>query len=141
MEVRIEGVGDVEKQLQDLMKKLGADKVEPVLLNAAKDLAKEMKSNLARVTDEKTGNLKKAIGAKKLKRYLDNPAAGAGIKYGYKGGNHAHLIEYGTAERFHKSGKSVGAIQPRPFVRPAWDTNKDRIINGIIEELKGMIKL
>ncbi|WP_068115239.1 hypothetical protein [Tropicimonas marinistellae] len=35
---------------------------------------------------------------------------------------HAHLIEFGTAERFHKDGKAVGRINPpEPFMRPAYD--------------------
>lgn len=29
-------------------------------------------------------------------------------------------FEFGTAERFHKSGKSVGAITPHPFFFPSW---------------------
>lgn len=34
---------------------------------------------------------------------------------------HAHLVEFGTGPRFHKSGKYVGVMPPDPFVRPAWD--------------------
>lgn len=34
---------------------------------------------------------------------------------------HAHLVEFGTVPRFHKSGKSVGVMPAHPFVRPAWD--------------------
>ena len=35
---------------------------------------------------------------------------------------HAHLVEFGTVERFHKtSGKSTGVMPMQPFIRPAWD--------------------
>ena len=34
---------------------------------------------------------------------------------------HAHLVEFGTVKRFHKSGKSVGVMPANPFTRRAWD--------------------
>ena len=33
-------------------------------------------------------------------------------------------MEFGTAERFKRSGVSTGAVDPRPFVRPAWDATR-----------------
>lgn len=36
-----------------------------------------------------------------------------------------HFFEFGTAPRHHKkSGKYVGQITPKPFLRPAWDATK-----------------
>ncbi|RMF11096.1 MAG: HK97 gp10 family phage protein [Alphaproteobacteria bacterium] len=40
---------------------------------------------------------------------------------------HAHLVEFGTAERFHKSGKSVGSAPAQPFLFPAYRIMKRRI--------------
>lgn len=34
---------------------------------------------------------------------------------------HAHLVEFGTGPRHHKSGKFTGIMPPDPFLRPAWD--------------------
>lgn len=34
---------------------------------------------------------------------------------------HAHLVEFGTKPRYHKSGKYVGAMPPDPYMRPAFD--------------------
>lgn len=33
----------------------------------------------------------------------------------------AHLFEFGTRERYHKSGKSTGAMRATPMLRPALD--------------------
>ncbi|TFL16429.1 hypothetical protein [Jannaschia formosa] len=44
---------------------------------------------------------------------------------------HAHLIEFGTAPRFHKSGKYVGAVSPDPFMRPAWDMHKGQMLEEL----------
>lgn len=51
---------------------------------------------------------------------------------------HAHLIEFG--HRLRKRDKrgnlrTVGFVGPRPFLRPAWDANKARIIGRIRPEL------
>lgn len=44
---------------------------------------------------------------------------------------HAHLIEFGTAPRFHASGKYVGAVSPDPFMRPAWDQYRGKILEEL----------
>jgi HK97 gp10 family phage protein len=47
----------------------------------------------------------------------------------------AHLIEFGTGERFHRSGKSVGSVSPQPYMRPAWDGEKNRALEIIKADL------
>lgn len=47
-----------------------------------------------------------------------------------KGSNHAGLVEYGTRDRYHKSGKYVGRMPPFPYVRPAFNATKDQILNN-----------
>lgn len=37
---------------------------------------------------------------------------------------HAHLVEFGTGPRYHKSGKYVGQMPAQPFMRPAWDSRR-----------------
>lgn len=45
-----------------------------------------------------------------------------------QGAPHAHLVEFGTGPRFHKSGKFVGAVMADPFMRPAWDAQSSTMI-------------
>ena len=50
---------------------------------------------------------------------------------------HAHLIEWGTAERFHnRSGKSVGIMQATPFFTNAWDRTKRQALRILVSELE-----
>ncbi len=53
---------------------------------------------------------------------------------------HAHLVEFGTAQRFRKrekwAGKSTGAMPPQPFMRPAWDENRDQVLEILMAELR-----
>lgn len=52
----------------------------------------------------------------------------------------ARWFEFGTAERFHKSGKSVGAIAESPFFYPVWRANKRAAKARITRELKKTIR-
>jgi HK97 gp10 family phage protein len=47
----------------------------------------------------------------------------------------AHLVEFGTGERFHRSGKSGGSVAPQPYMRPAWDGEKGRALEIIKDDL------
>jgi HK97 gp10 family phage protein len=134
MEIRIEGMDELEKQLKELEKSLNPDKIEPILLEAAYDLAEAMR---AKAPQGPTGNLKKSIRARLLKQYAGHPAAGAGVDR--KKASHAHLVEFGTVQRHQKSGKSTGTMPAKPFLRPAWDSNKERITRKVIENIKGLI--
>jgi len=48
-----------------------------------------------------------------------------------KGAPHAHLLEFGTGPRFHKSGKFVGAVLADPFMRPAWDQHRGQMLEKL----------
>ena len=73
------------------------------------------------------GSIKDGVATKKLPRKEGMPAVTmVGIKwYGFQ---QAHLIEYGTAGRYHKSGKYVGAMPANPFFR------------GSVDQARGAIK-
>lgn len=47
----------------------------------------------------------------------------------------AHLEEFGTGPRQHKSGKSTGMMRARPFMRPAWDRTRDQVLELLGVEL------
>jgi len=73
------------------------------------------------------GSLKEGVATKRLPRKEGYPAVTmVGIKWwGYQ---EAHLVEFGTAGRYHKSGKYVGAMPANPFFR------------GSVDSARGMIK-
>lgn len=55
------------------------------------------------------------------------------VDAGGKGAPHAHLVEFGTGPRHHASGKYVGFVAPRPFLRPAWDANAPDLVQRVSE--------
>ena len=58
-----------------------------------------------------------------------------GAPGGRQGTPEAHLIEFGTGPRYHKSGKYVGQVSPTPMLQPAWDANKRQILDGLGKRL------
>lgn len=47
----------------------------------------------------------------------------------------AHLVEFGTRERFKKSGQPTGTMPAQPFLRPAWDSSKGAVSSIFVSQL------
>lgn len=47
----------------------------------------------------------------------------------------AILAEFGTASRHWKTGKSTGAMPASPFLRPAWEEDKEKILRDFTRYL------
>ena len=134
-EAQIEGIEDLDRQLLALIKTMDPDKVEPILLTGAKTIAKAAKTNAPLGP---TGNLKKSIYAKILTRrggvgdilgFSEGQAAPGFAGVNYRKAPHARLVEYGTRK-----------MAARPFLRPAWDTNKEPVKRQIIDDLKSVVE-
>jgi HK97 gp10 family phage protein len=135
-EIDKKSMEDLRKKIEKVQKEFGDDKIEPILVKAAEIVSQNVKH---KIKEGKTGNLKRAVITKILRsKESYPPTAICGIDRAIA--PHAHLVEYGTTERFHKSGKSVGAAKQQPFFRPAWDESKGQV-NAFIEmECKRLFK-
>jgi HK97 gp10 family phage protein len=89
-----------------------------------------------------SGDLEASIGiAPRAYRARPRPD-GVGVMYvgpTWPQGAHAHLVEFGTGPRFHKSGRYVGAMPPDPFLRPAWDANKAQVLERLADAIRAEI--
>ncbi len=47
----------------------------------------------------------------------------------------AQNLEYGTGERFHRSGKGTGALPAQPYARPAADSLDESAVETVKQEL------
>jgi HK97 gp10 family phage protein len=122
----VEGISDLIKSIQRCIPT--GDEVQTVLSSPASMLIAEIKSNLP---PDNTGNLRNSI--KEFKPKSKNYKV-IGPKYGKGGGNHANLVEYGFT---HKSGATIA---PRPFMRPAFDNNKEAILNMMEKKLGDLVQ-
>lgn len=55
-------------------------------------------------------------------------------------GNVAHLVEFGTGPRYHKDGSYAGIMKAEPFMRPAWDANKNKVLEIFRVEIWNVLK-
>jgi HK97 gp10 family phage protein len=137
IDIEIQGIEELEKQMENLIKSVDPDKVEPVLLDAARVVAKDAKR---RAPKGKTGNLKKGIVAKKTRR-KGGVSAALGLNVGeaapaitaidFRKAPHAALVEFG-----HGGPHPAPA---HPFFRPAWDANREKVTRQIIEDINNLI--
>jgi HK97 gp10 family phage protein len=119
------GGKELEAALKQLPKATGKNVLRRALRNAAKPTAAAAE---AMAPLGPTGNLRASmtIGPKKSRRGIKSPKTGVEIYIGpsYPKGFHAHLVEFGTIK--------TGA---RPFMRPAWDSTKQEVLESISAEL------
>jgi HK97 gp10 family phage protein len=84
-----------------------------------------------------TGNLTKSVGIEK-----QNDSQGtvlAGVRRGRFGGNHGHLVEYGTVRRATKKGANRGRMPAKPFTEPAFNQTKEQVERIISYQLSKKI--
>lgn len=149
--MRLEGVRDLSKTLNNMPANVAKRISRKVLMKLLQPIADRARQ-LARVEDPNVqkpsaGHLRDTIGVgQKLSRRqkrLNRPLAplevyvGPGIiGKGQNAARHAHLIEFGTEERRHASGKSTGAMPRRPFMRPAWDALHGKVFTDLAKLLR-----
>lgn len=120
---QLQGGVELDAKLNALGRKVGKRIARRAIRVPAERVRNRAKLNLARVTTERTGNLDQSIGLKFIENkgvatYIVGPRISGRFK-----GFHGHLIEFGTRPRVQGTfGRFVGAIKPRPFLRPAFDS-------------------
>lgn len=143
--VKIEGLREVEAALADLGKSLGRGVLRRVAQRALAPIAADAKSAVEASTAG-TGELADSIAvssrlsktqakeARRERKDFVEVHVGAGAL------QQAHLLEFGTGERFQANGKSVGSMQPEPYMRPAWDAHRGEIVGDLADDLWAEIK-
>ena len=125
-DLNITGLDELLKALQSLPKEVARQAIRKPLREGAKIVLAEAKRN---VPKGKTGNLKRSLKVRAGKRKKGTISIRVVTSEGWFKGEtyYGGFIEYGTGERFHKSGKSVGTVEARHFIKRAYDTTKDRV--------------
>ena len=133
MKVKLKGTKNVEKQIKKAMKKFEHRQIRPIFEKEAETLKNQVKSN---TPVGETRNLRDSIRTLEMPQdpivYL--------VAVDRNKAPHAHLVEFGTADREQQTGKSVGSMPANPFFRPAWDSLKPRINANIQKELAKLIR-
>lgn len=118
--VQIEGLRELEAALANLPKATAKNVLRRVLKKAAAGTLADAQSKAPR----DTGGLSKSIiMGVKTRRHGGGLFIGPSYKRG-DSGRHGHLLEFGTVN-----------MPAQPFMRPAWDANKDAALASITNDL------
>lgn len=150
--ISVRGVAELERQLEELPKNIGRGAARRAVKRAADEMAEEQRK-LCPVGDgslrdsigvkvstknldglAEYGSVRQSGGSAReaglALRSARREARASGSSNGHRiaaqvgpSEPHAHLVEFGTGERKHKSGKSTGVMPAQPFIRPAFDHN------------------
>jgi HK97 gp10 family phage protein len=142
MGFEIEGFTELVNDLLEMARALGEDspEVEQALQAGAKPIYDQMKTNASTDPKIRTGRLHGSIriGRVKARRRYSGKSITIGVSYtGGAKAPHAHLVEFGHAGPKPESPPTP----PHPFVRPAFDTQKDAAYGEIRKRLNHALSI
>jgi HK97 gp10 family phage protein len=141
MEIKITGLDEIEKRLQQLPEKLRRKAIRQALKDGTEIVRAEaaMKAPRRRPGRGWMGFVERDDGPHlrdniTSKVSVTNKGATGRVGVDYKKVKHGHLVEFGTKP--HRIGKlhHPGA-RKQPFMRPAFDGKGDEAVNTIITQL------
>lgn len=112
IDVRVDGLADLERQLLRLGAAVGAK----VLRGALSDALKPMQKAAKDAVPEQTGRLKRSV--RRSSRVDRRGKASAAVKMGGKKAFYAHMVEFGTKHS-----------PPNPIMRQAFEAHKRESLN------------
>lgn len=149
--IEVMGLRELNARLMALPAEIGNKPLKAALRKVGRVVQKTAKDKVSRKTGALADNIIVARIRKlpkgeeavqvtiraRAKKYKDNAR---NRRTGRVGGAYADVgplfyarwLEFGTKDRKHKNGKSVGPMPPYPFLRPAFEQNKS--------ELPGMLR-
>ncbi len=139
--VIVTGFEELDKALAEFPANVQKAMARKGTRKAAKDIVLPDAKNRV---PENTGDLADSLTVRTVKRSRGKIGHMVTTKDGFYKGDQFYggFIEFGTKERQHKSGKSVGAIQPHyhSFMRPAVYENSDKIKSLFADVLMSEIR-
>jgi len=161
--VEIKGLAELDKLLKDLPAKIEGNVMRGALRAGQKTMGDAAKANLQRNGSVKTGALQKSVRIRFQRKSEKFGWIRSYLIAGNKEAWYAHLIEYGTGSFYAGNGsKSKKApydikpknkkslffaglarqvvthpgIQPKPFMRPAFDASNQQSIEAIANYIR-----
>lgn len=140
MKTTVEGLKELEAAFKELGKALSRGVMRRAADKALSPMIADARSRVAAST-QNTGALADSMGVSgRLSKRQAKDARREGKSYveRYAGAgslSQAIALEFGTGERFHKDGKSVGTMDAEPYMRPAWDAHKANMATDVGREL------
>lgn len=133
--MKVSGLKEIEQMMKKLPKR-NQKKIKRQALRQGGDVIREeQRKNIDQIPNENLGasgkeRFKKSVGIVTSKSRLFESKVYVGPRYANvkHTAPDAHLIEFGTEDRYTKDGAYRGRIEATPFVRPAWEAKKRQAV-------------
>lgn len=132
---KVTGIEDTIKALRAVGASIEGKELQNVMRNEGRKVIATAKA-LAPVD---SGDLRDSIGFITSKDDKFKSTVLIGTRRNYYNHYLGVMYEFGTAPRIQKNGRYTGSIEPRPFMRPALDKNKESIVNGIFSGVSKIV--
>lgn len=132
---KVTGIEDTIKALRAVGASIEGKELQNVMRNEGRKVIATAKA-LAPVD---SGDLRDSIGFITSKDDKYKSTVLIGTRRNYYNHYLGVMYEFGTAPRIQKNGRYTGSIEPRPFMRPALDKNKQSIVNGIFNGVSKIV--
>lgn len=132
---KVTGIEDTIKALRAVGASIEGKELQNVMRNEGRKVIATAKA-LAPVD---SGDLRDSIGFITSKDDKYKSTVLIGTRRNYYNHYLGVMYEFGTAPRIQKNGRYTGTIEPRPFMRPALDKNKQSIVNGIFNGVSKIV--
>lgn len=121
IDIRVEGFAETLKAVESLPGLLS----QRVIGDGLAAAARVIRDNAKALAPRRLGGLRAGIKARRRASdvYFGRKVPG-GMSIVVAEAPHSHLLEFGTVERWTKTGAYRGALRPRPFLEPALYQNK-----------------
>jgi hypothetical protein len=133
VDVKIEGVEELQRDLEKMAEHISPSALQPMLLEIAKPFATKLSAVPPPLGP--TGNLRKGVLAWSPKIRPGRPFAMARAGVRYKIAPHVGLVEYGTADRYTKAGAYRGRGPARNFISPLAERELPGMLKQIIDAI------
>lgn len=117
--VRVAGLKELDEALKQLPKSVGKTVLRNALKKAAAPVVADAKANAPRDRGDlaESIDIRATLTRRQRRMRARRGAVEMFIGPSFPLGAHGHLVEFGTVK-----------MPARPFLRPAWDSNKERVL-------------
>jgi HK97 gp10 family phage protein len=137
--LKVIGFKEMDALLQAIPRQLAGQGVSSGMRRALQPVAAAARNYAPGSLSERI-RIAPTIKAGQQAQSLEKPGKGRKVMYVGATAPHAHLVEFGTGPRYHANGKYVGIMPPDPFLRPAWDANKDEVLATLATAIRDEIE-
>lgn len=133
--LKVSGFKELDELLASMPRQLAGAGVTAGLRRALQPVAAAARAYAPGSLDGRI-RIAPTIKASQRSQSLEQPGSGRKVMYVGATAPHAHLVEFGTGPRYQANGKYVGIMPPDPFMRPAWDANKDQVLATLAQAVR-----